>query len=108
MWIPASLFALFTINKETVDNLRLEAEGLRAREGVLERELTAVKINSDWLRHQLNQLNAERVQLMEKAYPGLHLPVPEFARVAPKPQRVLDLLNLFEDQGDEPTVPTNE
>ena len=106
MWIPSSLLALFNINKETIDALRLENAELKTRDSILERELVAVKINSDWLRHQINQLNAERVQLMAKAYPGLQLPTPEFARLPNKVREAFDLQSLFEDLGDEPTVPT--
>lgn len=106
LFVPKALLSLLNVNKETVDTLRTEVAVLRSKNEVLERELTAVKINSDWFRHQINQLNAERVQLMAKAYPGLQLPTPEFARLPNKVREAFDLQTLFEDLGDEPTVPT--
>mgnify|MGYP001490952212 CR=1 len=101
MWIPNSLLALFNINKETVDELRSSVAVLDAQNTLLERELTAVKINSDWLRFQVNQLNSERVQLMAKAYPGLVLPAPEITRIGNKVKTAFDLVSLFEDQGED-------
>ena len=100
MWIPSSLLTLFSINKETVDTLRESAAVLTAVNGVLERELTSTKIMADWLRRQVNQLEAERVKLMEKAYPGLNLPAPEIARISTQIKEGFDMQALFEDMGD--------
>ncbi len=103
MWIPQSLLNLFTINKETVDALRIDVSVLRAKSEVFEHELASNKIMSDWLRMRVNQLEAERVVLMEKAYPGLHLPTPEISRISNRVKEAFDLTSLFEDQGDETT-----
>jgi len=101
MFIPKSLLSLFDISRETVESLRLEVGTLRTENAILNRELTSNKIMSDWLRFQVNQLSDERVKLMEKAYPGLHLAVPEISRAIPnKVKDGFDLQALFEDQGD--------
>lgn len=100
MWIPSSLLNLFTINKETIDALRIEVAELRARDSVLERELSAAKIMSDWLRVRHNQLEAERVKLLERAYPGLSLPAPEIVNISRKIKDGFDMQALFEDMGD--------
>lgn len=101
MWIPASLLSLLNINRETVTELRSENASLRATNAILERELTAVKINSDWFRFMFNQLTAERTQLMAKAYPGLQLPAPIITRTQNKVKEAFDLLSMFEDQSEE-------
>lgn len=100
MFIPKSLLSLFTINKETVDSLRLEVATLRGKNEILERELTSTKIMSDWLRMRHNQLEAERVKLLERAYPGLSLPAPEIVNISRKIKDGFDMQALFEDMGD--------
>jgi len=105
VWIPASLFTLFSINKETVDSLRLENAELKARDSVLERELLSTKIMSDWLRLQFNSLSAERSILIAKAYPGLNLPVPEIARTRSRVADNFDPRVLFEDQSELEHIP---
>ena len=105
MWIPASLLSLLTMNKDTLDSLRLEAATLRGKNEILERELTAIRINSDWMRARVNQVEAERSVLMEKAFPGLSLPVPEIARVANRVRSGFDLQSLFEDQSSDSDTP---
>ena len=98
MWIPQSLLELFTINKQTVDSLRTSVATLQAKNELLERELLSTKIMSDWLRVQFNQLSVERVRLMEKAYPGMSLPVPEIARTTSRVQDGFNLHDMFEDE----------
>jgi hypothetical protein len=85
---------------------REELAALRAKLEIVERELISVKINSDWMRMRVNQLEAERSVLLNRAYPGLNVPSVEIARVANKVQNGFDLQSLFEDQGDEPLLPT--
>lgn len=105
MFIPKSFIELFTVNKEAVDTLKLDAAVLRAQNALLERELVSVKISSDWMRMRVNQLEIERAALMDKAYPGLHIPTPEIARIANKVRDAFDLTSIFDDQGEE-DVPT--
>src|SRR5437762_3358453 len=100
MWIPKSLLALFDISRETDESLRLDANTLRKENEILGKELASSKIMSDWLRMQVNQLNAERVKLIERAYPGLLLPAPEIVRPQNRIKDGFDLQALFEDMGD--------
>lgn len=105
MWITDKILAILNINIAAAAAQRDEVSALRAANSILERELVSVKIMSDFLRMTVNQLNAERSVLISKAYPGLHLPAPEIARVANKVQNGFDLNALFEDMGDDSTTP---
>lgn len=100
MWITKTILDFITVGKDTVDALRVENQVLRAKNDIVERELIAARVNSDWMRLQINQLQIERTALLEKAYPGLHVPTLEIARVANKVQNGFDLTSLFEDQGE--------
>jgi hypothetical protein len=102
MWLSKSLVDLFTISRDTVQELRVENSTLKATNAVLERELLAAKLNSDSWRLRVNQLEAERVQLIAKAYPGLQLPAPEITRIKNQIKDGFDLQALFEDLGDPP------
>lgn len=102
MWIPKSLLALIDVNRDLVAELKTDNTSLRAKNEVLERELTAVKINSDWLRFMFNQLTAERTQLIAKAYPGISLPTPEITRAkANQLKDGFDIQGWFEDRSEE-------
>ncbi len=100
MWIPQSLLSLFNISKEAVDAYRLETAELRATNAILERELISSRIMTDWLRDKVNQLNAERVQLIARAYPGLNLPAAEISRTTKRPTDTFDIRAIFEDQSE--------
>lgn len=107
MWLSKTLFGLLSTNKDLIDQMRLDNSVLMARNALLERELISVKVNSDWMRMRVNQLEIERAALLEKAYPGLHIPVPEIARAQNRIKEAFDLTSIFEDQGDDPTVPVS-
>ena len=100
MWVPKGLVELFSIGKEVVAELRTENSILKSKNELLERELVSAKIIGDWCRLRVNQLEVERVHLIEKAYPGLQLPAPELSRVN-KIKDSLGLQSLFDDLGDE-------
>lgn len=100
MWVPKRLAELFTVNREVLDQLKTDTATLKATNLILERELAAAKLNFDWARVRINQLEIERVRLLEKAYPGLSLPAPELARLENRIKDGFDLHALFEDQGD--------
>lgn len=100
MWVPKSLLDLFSISRETVDLLNKELAITRADRDSLKDQLSKSQIMSDWMRMRVNQLEAERVALIEKAYPGLRLPAPEIAKIANRVKDGFDLQALFEDQGD--------
>src|SRR5438445_731759 len=107
MWLSKSLIELFTISRDTVTELRVENATLKATNNIIERELLAAKLNSDSWRLRVNQLEAERVQLIAKAYPGLQLPAPEIARVQNRIKDGFDLQALFEDQGGPDDISLN-
>ena len=101
MFVSKPFLELFAINWSTVDSLRTKVAELQGKNELLERELTAIRVNSDWMRMRVNQLEIERSALLEKAYPGLHIPTPEIARVSNKVREAFDLASMFEDTGDE-------
>lgn len=100
MWITKSLMSLFEISRDVVNDLREDLARVVAERDALQRELTSVKINADWLRVQYNQLQLERTALMDKAY-GIKLPVPEVVRQSVRvPETKLDEFT-FDDVGED-------
>lgn len=97
MWVPQALASLFSVNKDIVDNLRIDLATARVKNEILERELTSLKLNGDWLRMQWNQLQFERTALIEKLY-NIKLPAPELVRQPDKPPSMQDF--NFDDLGD--------
>ena len=97
MWVPKRLADLFSLNRDFFDSVRTELATVRAERDILKNELASSKIVSDWLRMRVNQLEAERVKLIEKAYPGLNLPAPEIARIQNRIKDGFDLQALFTD-----------
>lgn len=102
MWFSKAQLDLLDVSKETVAALRAENIALRARAEVAEKELASVKLNADWLRIQYNQVQAERAELMAKAY-GVRTPVPELRPASPRAHGRGPSLEefSFEDVGDE-------
>lgn len=86
------------IAKQALSDLREELASLRSERDMLKAELTAARINSDWLRLQFNQIQAENKALLERAY-GIRVPVPEL--VVAKNEKTFDLHALFNDVGDD-------
>jgi predicted nuclease with TOPRIM domain len=99
VWIPNSVFALFTISKETVEALRTENAALHAEAALLKSQLSVSQNQFDWLRTRVNVLEMERAQLVKQAY-NIDTPVPEIQR---RPDPLIDQLNqfTFADMGDE-------
>lgn len=96
MWVSEKVVDWFQISKDSVDNLREELAAVKAERDVNKSELQSLRIQSDWLRMQVNTLQFERTALMDKAY-GIKVPTPEIARVPPK----IDRGEIsFEDMGD--------
>ena len=85
------------IAKQALSDLREELASIRSERDMLKAELTAARINSDWLRLQFNQLQAENKALLERAY-GIRVPVPELVS---KTEKTFDLHALFNDVGDD-------
>lgn len=84
MWISQKLVSLFEISRDTVQELRIEVQGLKLANEMLYRELTSTKITSDWLRVKVNDLEVTNKALMEKAY-NVKLPVPQVVRANETP-----------------------
>ncbi len=98
MFISNRIFDLFEINKESLATLREELTTLRIERDFLKTELSSTKANFNWLTVRCNALEAERAQLLEKAY-NIRVPVPEIMRVQGNP---IDMnADIFNDMGDE-------
>ncbi len=98
MWIPKAIFELFQISKDRVDLQRQDIEVLRAERDAFRDDLSRQIILSDWLRLQVNQLQAERSALLEKAY-GIRVPTPQISAVTNPPGPTMDDFS-FDDVGD--------
>jgi hypothetical protein len=68
MWISDKAYRVFGISKDMFNDLRVDYEGVRAERDALQRELTALRVTSDWMRLRFNELVTERNALLEKAY----------------------------------------
>lgn len=102
MWLPKSLFDLFSISRAHVEDLKVENSTLKIEVNLLKADLASSRANGEWLRVKVNALELERASLLEKVY-GLRVPVPEIARTLPPHDPSLPSLNLdiFNDLGDE-------
>ena len=99
MWVPASVIEWFHISKQVVDSQREDLAAVRAERDILKLQLASSQNHFDWLRVRVNILEAERTQLIEKAY-GIKIPVPEIVRTPVV--NPLEMNNaLFEDVGDD-------
>src|SRR5258708_7155729 len=79
MWLPGKAFDLFKISRDTVDHQREELATVRSERDGLKAQLAVTQANFEWLRVRINSLEAERAQLIKKAY-GIDVPVPEVVR----------------------------
>lgn len=98
MWVPKEVADWFKISKDSVDALREELAACKAERDSLKLNLSIAQNNLEWIRKQINGLQYERTQLLEKAY-GIVVPVPEIARVNKAPA-VKDEFS-FDDIGDD-------
>lgn len=87
------------IAKQALSDLKEALAAVRAERDSLKAELTAAKINSDWLRLQFNQLQAENKALLERAY-GIRVPVPELLH-REQTEKTFNLQDLFSDMGND-------
>lgn len=99
MWLPRSIFDLFSISKEAVEDLKLENSTLKIERDLLKADLASSRANSEWMRVRLNALEFERAGLLDKVY-GLRVPVPEIARTLPPSDLLPSNLDIFTDVGD--------
>lgn len=82
MWIPKSVVSWLDVSLTTVNALKERVAVLETQNATLERELTASRINNDWFRVKINDLEATNKALLEKAY-DIRLPVPQILRATP-------------------------
>lgn len=99
MWLPQSFVNIFTDTRDELIKVRTERDNFRD-------ELAKANILVDWFRMQVNQLQAERSGLIERAY-NIKLPVPEIVR-ASKMASMEDIFSqaIFEDIDNPPVEPT--
>ena len=109
MWLPEKFISIFQISRDTVDALRVEVATLRNENDLLKSQLTHARVMSEWLRTRCNQMEFERVGLMEKAY-SIKLPAPEIVRTERDlSPGTFQLSSLFESLplDDQPDTLTN-
>ena len=94
MWVPKEVADWFRISKDSVDALREELSAVKAERDAVKLQLSVTQNNFDWVRMQINQLQAENKALMSRAY-GIQVPTPELVRHNPESQ--FSLQNLFTD-----------
>ena len=82
MWIPQTVVAWLDVSLDTVNSLKQEVAALKAERDKLTSDLQATKINNDWFRLKINDLEAQNKGLLEKAY-GIRLPVPQIVKSEP-------------------------
>lgn len=79
MWIPSRLVNWIEVSREAYSDLKSENAALKAELLAVKSELTATKINSDWFRIKVNDLEITNKALLERAY-DIRLPVPTIVR----------------------------
>ena len=93
MWISTKIFDLLSSNRDEVVKLRTERDSYRD-------ELSRANILNDFFRLQINSLQMERQQLLDKAY-GVKVPAPQIEK-APLPGEPNSIDEFsFDDVGDE-------
>lgn len=93
MWISNKIFDFLSTTREELIKTQSERDLLRV-------ELQKANILSDWLRLQVNSLQTERTQLLDKAY-GIKVPTPIIEKTpAPGQDNSLEEFS-FDDIGDE-------
>ena len=100
MFVPTKIVEYFGINIELVRNLQSELAVARAERYLLRNELLSTKINADWFRIKVNDLEAQNKALLNKAY-NINVPVPEIIRDMQMTQTLPNQFSPFDDMGDE-------
>lgn len=101
MWLSKTVVSWLDVSLDTVRSLREEVEVLRAENALLKSDLQATRINSDWFRLKVNDLEVTNKALMERAY-NVKLPVPQVVKaqeVAVNPYKLPEA--LFEHIDDD-------
>lgn len=79
MWISSKLMSWLEVSKVAYEDLKSENSALKAELASTKTDLAATRINSDWFRMKVNDLEATNKALLEKAY-DIRLPVPTIVR----------------------------
>jgi hypothetical protein len=93
MWINSRVASWLMSDKDELAKLRSANEQLT-------RQLAVMSTNFDWLRMRVNQLEAERVVLLQKAY-NINVAIPEITRthsVLPDLNRIDALFEHIDDK----------
>lgn len=79
MWIPSKLMPWLEVSKVAYEDLKTENAVLKAELASTKTDLAATRINADWFRMKINDLELTNKALLEKAY-DIRLPVPTIVR----------------------------
>lgn len=79
MWISSKVVEWLDVSLDTVRTIKEENAVLRAELAALKTDLTATRINNDWFRLKVNDLELTNKALLERAY-DIRLPVPTIVR----------------------------
>lgn len=99
MFVPKLVLEYFGVNAELVRNLQSELAVARAERDLLRNELMSYKVNADWLRVKVNDLELQNKALLQKAY-NITVPVPEIVRDMHMTNELPGNFSPFEDMGD--------
>lgn len=100
MFVPKLVLEYFGVNAELVRNLQSDLAVARAERDLVKQELLSYKVNADWLRVKVNDLEAQNKALLQKAY-NITVPVPEIIRDMHMTEALPNNFSPFEDMGDE-------
>lgn len=79
MWLSPKIFSILEVAKDSSEALRTENAVLKAERDLLRLQISSSNLNIEWFRNQLNVLQVERTELINKVY-GLKTPTPEYVR----------------------------
>lgn len=101
MWIPTQLIEWIEVSKEAYQDLKSENSALKAELATVKTDLVATRINADWFRMKINDLELTNKALLERAY-QIQLPVPTIVREQPRDPNPYKLpLAIFDHIDDE-------
>lgn len=99
MWLSKQVVDFFKISQESFQGLREDLAALRAERDALKQQVTSANLVNDWLRMKVNTLEAERTQLLDKAY-GIKVAAPQLVKAPVMTKEKLDEFT-FDDIGEQ-------
>ena len=99
MFVPKLVLEYFGVNAELVRNLQSDLAVARAERDLLKQELLSYKVNADWLRVKVNDLELQNKALLQKAY-NISVPVPQIQHDSHLMDSLPNNFSPFEDMGD--------